>query len=70
MVNVALLVRLEAKPGTANIFRKMVGLPEAVWSKGKEKKNKKDEDDKSYLHGSSRSIQHDSKQSTLSDFTA
>ena len=48
-------------PGTANIFRKMVGLPEAVWSK--------DEDDKSHLHSSSQSIQdHNSNQSTLSDF--
>jgi hypothetical protein len=45
-------------PGTANIFRKMVGLPEAAWSK--------DEDDKSYLHSSS-NIQ-DPKQSTISDF--
>ena len=51
-------------PGTANIFRKMVGLPEAAWNK--EYENKKDEDDKSYLHSSS--IQ-DPKQSTLSDFT-
>jgi hypothetical protein len=24
-------------PGTANIFRKMVGLPEAVWSKDEDK---------------------------------
>ena len=54
-------------PGTANIFRKMVGLPEVVWSKD-EDKDKKEEDDKSYLQSSSRSIQHDSNQSTLSDF--
>ena len=48
-------------PGTANIFRKMVGLPEAAWSK--------EDDDKSYLHSSSQSIQdHNSKQSTISDF--
>jgi uncharacterized protein YecE (DUF72 family) len=46
-------------PGTANIFRKIVGLPEATWSK--------EEDDKSYLH-SSHSIQDHSKQSTISDF--
>jgi len=49
-------------PGTANIFRKMVGLPEVVWSK---------EDDKSYLHSSSSYVQqldHNTKQSTLSDF--
>ena len=49
--------------GTVNIFRKMVGLPEAPWGKGEE--NKKDEDDKSHLHNSS--IQG-SKQSTISDF--
>jgi hypothetical protein len=49
--------------GTVNIFRKMVGLPEAAWSK--EEENKKEEDDKSHLHGSS--IQ-DPKQSTISDF--
>ena len=42
--------------GTANIFRKMVGLPEATWSK--------DEDGKSYLH-SGNDIQGP-KQSTLS----
>ena len=53
-------------PGTANIFRKMVGLPEAVWSNGDEDKDKNEEYDKSYLHGNS--IQ-DPKQSTLSDFT-
>jgi hypothetical protein len=38
-------------PGTANIFRKTVGLPEAAWNKKEE--NKKDEDDKSHLHNSS-----------------
>jgi uncharacterized protein YecE (DUF72 family) len=53
-------------PGTANIFRKMVGLPEAVWNKDEDKENKNEEDDKSHLHGNS--IQHDSKQSTISDF--
>jgi uncharacterized protein YecE (DUF72 family) len=48
-------------PGTANIFKKMVGLPEAAWSK--------EDDDKSHLHSSSQSIQdHNSKQSTISDF--
>ena len=37
-------------PGTANLFRKMVGLPEAAWGKGK---NQKDEDEgKSDLHSS------------------
>jgi hypothetical protein len=48
--------------GTANIFRKMAGLPEAAWNK--------EEDDKSYLHSSSNNIQqhHNSNQSTLSDF--
>ena len=55
-------------PGTANIFRKMVGLPEVVWSKD-EDKDKKEEDDKPYLHGSSHIIQDHSKQSTISDFT-
>jgi uncharacterized protein YecE (DUF72 family) len=53
-------------PGTANIFRKMVGLPEAAWNN--DDKEKKREDDKSYLHSSSHSIQHDSKQSAISDF--
>jgi len=52
-------------PGTANIFSKMVGLPEVVWSKD-EDKDKKDGDDKPYLHGSS-SMQ-DPNQSTISDF--
>ena len=53
-------------PGTANIFRKMVGLPEAMWSKD-EDKDKNEEEDKSYLHGSS--IQKPN-QSTISDFMA
>jgi uncharacterized protein YecE (DUF72 family) len=52
-------------PGTANIFRKMIGLPEAVWSKDEDKENRKEEDGKSHLHGDS--IQ-DPKQSILSDF--
>jgi hypothetical protein len=51
-------------PGTANIFRKMVGLPEVLWSKD-EDKDKNEEYDKSKLHGNS--IQ-DPKQSTISDF--
>src|SRR6188472_2114662 len=54
-------------PGTANIFRRMVGLPEAIWSK----ENKKEEDGKSYLHNRSSNVQqpdHNSNQSTLSDF--
>jgi hypothetical protein len=51
-------------PGTANIFRKMVGLPEVAFSTDEE--NKKGKDDKSHLHSSS--IQ-DPKQSTISDFT-
>jgi hypothetical protein len=33
-------------PGTANIFRKMVGLPEATWNKD-ETESRKEEDDKS-----------------------
>ena len=53
-------------PGTANIFRKMVGLPEVIWSNGEEEKNKNEEYDKSHLNGNS--IQ-DPKQSTISDFT-
>jgi hypothetical protein len=44
----------------------MVGLPEAIWSNVEEEKNKNEEYDKSHLHGNS--IQHDSKQSALSDF--
>jgi hypothetical protein len=31
-------------PGTANIFRKMVGLPEATWNKGEEESKKKEDD--------------------------
>jgi hypothetical protein len=53
-------------PGTANTFRKMVGLPEVVWSKDEDKDKNEEEDDKSNLHGNS--IQ-DPKQSTISDFT-
>lgn len=56
-------------PGTANLFRKMVGLPEAAWGKGK---NQKDEDEgKSDLHssGSSDVRQDHSMQRTRSDFT-
>jgi len=45
-------------PGTANIFRKMVDLPEATWNKEQE------EEQKSNLLGD---VDH-SKQSTLSDF--
>jgi hypothetical protein len=44
-------------PGTANIFRKMVDLPEVTWG---------EETDKSHLPGNL----HHSKQSSLSDFTA
>ena len=44
-------------PGTANIFRKMIGLPEVTWG---------EETDKSHLHGN---LDH-SNQSSLSDFTA
>ncbi|MBV9178278.1 MAG: hypothetical protein JO297_14715 [Nitrososphaeraceae archaeon] len=50
-------------------FRKMVGLPEASYSE-EEEKNKNEEDDRSYLHSSSNIQQHhNSKQSTISDFT-
>ena len=55
-------------PGTANIFRNMVGSPEVVWSK---EENKKEEDHKSHLHSSnSGNVQqhHNLSQSTLSDF--
>ena len=45
-------------PGTANIFRKMVDLPEATWNKEQE------EEQKSHLFGDA----DHSKQSTLSDF--
>ena len=57
-------------PGTANVFKKMIDLPEATWNKND--KDKKAEDDKSHLH-SKRNIQkqyHNPKQSTLSDFMA
>jgi hypothetical protein len=57
-------------PGSANIFRKMVGLPEAEWRK---EENKKEEDYKSHLHSSNSSnVQkhHNSNQSTHSDFMA
>ena len=51
-------------PGTANIFRKMAGLQEVVWSK--EEENNNEQEYTSHLHNSS--IQGP-KQSTLSDFT-
>jgi hypothetical protein len=48
-------------PGTANIFRRMVGLPEAAYSN--------QEDHKPYLHSSNiQQPDHNSNQSTLSDF--
>jgi hypothetical protein len=47
-------------PGTANIFRRMIGLPESAWSKDE---NNESKDDKSYLN-SSNDIQ-DPKQSTF-----
>ena len=40
-------------PGTANIFRKMVGLPEVVWIKDEDKENKNEEYDKSHFHSNS-----------------
>src|SRR5438067_1435992 len=46
-------------PGTANIFRKMIRLPEATWRKDEE--DKKEEDDEQHVHSSSSSsssIQH------------
>ena len=49
-------------------YIQMVGLQESRWIKEEENKQE-EEDDKSYLH-SSRGIQHDSNQSTLSDFMA
>ena len=48
------------------IYLEMAGLPEAQFNKDEE--NKKEEDDKPYLHGSSHIIQDHSKQSTMSDF--
>jgi hypothetical protein len=39
-------------PGTANIFRKVVGLLEVVWSKD-DVKDRTGGDDKSYLHSNS-----------------
>ena len=59
-------IEMGAGPGTANIFRKMVELPEVGWSKD-EDKDKKKEDDESHLHSNTSSIQ-DPKQSTISDF--
>ena len=54
-------------PGTTNIFRKMVGLPEDQFSKNEENKND-GEENKSYLHSSNHRIQDHSKQNTISDF--
>jgi uncharacterized protein YecE (DUF72 family) len=48
-------------PGTANIFRKMVRLPEVIWENEKQQ-----EDNKS--HSSGNLHRHHSKQSTISDF--
>jgi hypothetical protein len=49
----------------------MVGLPEVVWSKD-EDKDKNEEYDKSHLHSSSnvQQLDHNTNQSTLSDFMA
>jgi hypothetical protein len=47
-------------PGTANIFRNMMGLPDAKWQ---EKEEKVQEQQKQH-----REQDHDTKQSTLSDF--
>ena len=49
-------------PGTANIFRKMVQLPEVIW----EKEETEEEDNKS--HSSGNLHQYHPKQSTISDF--
>jgi uncharacterized protein YecE (DUF72 family) len=49
-------------PGTANIFRKMVQLPEVTW----EKEETEEEDNKS--HSSGNLHQYHPKQSTISDF--
>jgi len=50
-------------PVTANIFRKMVGLPEAQFSKD-------EEDDKSYLHSSNNIKQnHNTNQSNILFFS-
>jgi uncharacterized protein YecE (DUF72 family) len=49
-------------PGTANIFRKMVQLPEVKW----EKEETEEEDNKS--HSSGNLHQYHPKQSTISDF--
>jgi len=48
-------------PETANIFRKMVQLPEVIWEK-----EEKEEDNKSHLSGNLH--QYHSKQRTRSDF--
>ena len=61
---VMMVIIIHVLKRTANTFRKMVGLPGATWSKD-EDKDKKDGDDKPYLHGSS--IQ-DPNQSTISHF--
>jgi hypothetical protein len=47
-------------PGTANIFRNIVGLPEAEYSSKK--------DDKSYLHNSSNNIHHQHHNTNQSTF--
>jgi hypothetical protein len=44
-------------PGTVNIFRNMLGLPEAKW----EEKEEKEQQQQKY-------VSHDLKQRTLSDF--
>ena len=48
-------------PGTANIFKKMVQLPEVIWEK-----EEKEQDNKSHLSGNLH--QYHSKQRTMSDF--
>ena len=50
-------------PETANIFRKMVQLPEVVWEK---EEKEEDYNNKSHLSGNLH--QYHSKQRTMSDF--
>lgn len=44
-------------PGTVNIFRTMLGLPEATWKERVER-----------VEGEEQQLAHDSKQRTLSEF--
>jgi hypothetical protein len=55
-------------PGTANLFRKMVDLPEAAWGKGRIRRMRMKAKSDLYSSGSSDVRQDHSMERTRSDF--